>query len=148
MDINPILLDLEIIKQINENEKLAINILPGSVKLFVDNNQYLTGIKRWYKGYNREDSIKYLEDLTNNIEKTSEIILNGNHNNLGEILKKAIIQSITGINNLKNTYIHDSIITAKLILITNRLYKVVSNLTEIDLTNLSVSAIETVENSN
>ena len=48
MDINPILLDLEIIKQINENEKIAINILPGSVKLFVDNNQYFTGIKRWY----------------------------------------------------------------------------------------------------
>ena len=37
MDLNSILLDLEIIKQINENEKLAIHIVPGNSKLFVDN---------------------------------------------------------------------------------------------------------------
>ncbi len=146
MDINPILLDLEIIKQINENEKIAINILPGSVKLFVDNNQYFTGIKRWYNGYNRDDSIKYLEELTSNIEKSSELIINGNHNELANILRNAILNAIKGINNLKKTYINDSIITAKLILVTNKLNKIVSNLTDIDISNLSVSMLENVEN--
>ena len=146
MDINSILLDLEILKQIHENEKLAINILPGTVKLCVDNNQYFNGFKRWYKGHNREDSIKYLEELTGNIEKSSELIINGNHRELSDILKNAILNAITGINNLKNTYIHDSIITAKLILITNRLNKIVTNLTDIDVSNLSVSVIENIEN--
>ena len=36
MDIANILLDLEIIKQIKENDKLGIIIVPGSKNLYVD----------------------------------------------------------------------------------------------------------------
>ena len=46
MDINTILLNLEIINQIKEGDKLAINVLPGSTKLLVDNNNFFSSARR------------------------------------------------------------------------------------------------------
>tara|TARA_B100001094_G_C17757680_1_gene588858 strand:- start:42 stop:521 length:480 start_codon:yes stop_codon:yes gene_type:complete len=148
MDINNILLNLEIIRQINEGDKLAIDILPGSIKLFVHSNTLFSGPKRWYNGYNREDNIKFIEELIVIIEKTSEIIIDGNHNELANNLKNAIKNSITGLNNLKITYINDSITIAKLTLIINRLNKVISNLENIDVIiqdNISMSLLNNIE---
>ena len=145
MDINNILLNLEIIKQIKEGDKLAIHILPGSTKLFVDNSTILSGPKRWYYGYNREDNIKFIEELVTTIEKTSEIIINGNHNELADNLKNAIRNSLTGLNNLKTTYINDSITIAKLTLIINRLNKVIVNLENIE-DHISMSILNNIEN--
>ena len=39
MEINYILLDLEILKQIKEDDKLGLIILPGEKKLFVDSSR-------------------------------------------------------------------------------------------------------------
>ena len=145
MDITPILLDLEIIKQIQKNNKLAINILPGCKKLFVDTNEYLTSsINRWYYGYNREDSIEYLENLTQQIEKICEFILEGAHTSSAQVLKIAIKEAINGLNNLKNTYIKDSISVAKLTLINNKLTNFVSLLENV--ANISMSVINNIEN--
>ena len=147
MDINNILLNLEIIKQIKEGDKLAIHILPGSTKLFVDNSTLLSGPKRWYNGYNREDNIKFVEELVTTIEKTSEIIINGNHNELAINLINAIRNSLSGLNNLKITYINDSITIAKLTLIINRLNKIILNLENIEYT-ISMSLLNNIENNN
>ena len=146
MDINNILLNLEIIRQIKEGDKLAIHILPGYTKLFVDNNTLLSGPKRWYNGYNREDNIKFIEELVTTIEKTSEIIISGNHNELSINLKNAIKNSLIGLNNLKTTYINDSITIAKLTLIINRLNKIILNLENIENT-ISMSLLNNIENS-
>jgi len=78
MDINDILLDLEVINQVKENDKLAVNIIPGKKTLIVDNYSYFSSIKRWYYKYNREDVISYLEELLMKIENASNIINNGN----------------------------------------------------------------------
>lgn len=147
MDINNILLNLEIIRQIKEGDKLAIDILPGSTKLFVDNNTLLSAPKRWYNGYNREDNIKFIEELVTTIEKTGEIIISGNHNELAINLKNAIKNSSTGLNNLKITYINDSITIAKLTLIINRLNKIILNLENIEDT-ISMSLLNNIENNN
>ena len=155
MDINNILLDLEIIKQIKENEKLGIHIVPGNSKLFVDNSVYFSSIKRWYNGYNREDSIKYLEDLVVNIYNISDLIISGSHNELSINLKNAIINALPGLNKLKNTYNNDSISVAKIVLIINKLNKIVENLQEIDLLpsykdmeHISLSMINNIEKEN
>ena len=63
MDINPLLLDLEVIQQVGEYDKLAVYLLPGNTKLFVDSNSYISSFSRWYYGFNREDVILYLERL-------------------------------------------------------------------------------------
>jgi hypothetical protein len=144
MDINNILLNLEIIKQIKEGDKLAIHILPGTTKLFVDNSFLLSGLKRWYNGYNREDNIKFIEELITTVEKTSEIIIDGNHNELANNLKNAVKNSLKGLTNLKTTYINDSITIAKLTLIINRLNKVIDNLENIE-NNISMTILNNIE---
>lgn len=79
MDIDTILLDLEVLKQLNPNDKLAVNMLPGNTSLSVDTNSILSSITRKYNGYNRETSIKYLEDLVDKIEKYTKFIVNSSH---------------------------------------------------------------------
>tara|TARA_Y100000389_G_C17466368_1_gene526028 strand:- start:4388 stop:4831 length:444 start_codon:yes stop_codon:yes gene_type:complete len=128
MELNYILLDLEIVKQVKEDDKLGLIILPGKKKLFVDSNSKLSSITRWYNGHNREDTIIYLEELAEKIEKFSNFIKNGNLNNLGNVLKKGIKDSLIGIENLKKTYSTDSITVAKLVLIVNKLTIVILKL--------------------
>ena len=111
-------------------------ILPGEKKLFVDSSSRLSSITRWYNGHNREDTITYLEELTEKIEKFSNFVKNGNHNYLGNVLKKAIDEALVGIENLKKTYNLDSITVAKLVLIVNKLTDVTLKLENMEsLTN-------------
>jgi len=121
MNINPLLLDLEVISQINENDKLSVSINPGSVNLFIDTFSYTSSIYRWYYGYNRENSINYLEKLIDNIEKSSNTIIVGHHNDLCIILSNSIRNAIIGLNNLKKTYIKDAVISSKITLLINKL---------------------------
>lgn len=144
MDIASLLLDLEIIKQIKENDKLAVYIIPGKTLIFVDSNSYISSISRKYYGYNRESCIDYIDKLINNIEKSSSTIMSGNHTDLGETLKTSINSSIEGFENLKKTYKTDSTIVANLALYVNRLTTVSSTLDNYE-DNLHVS-IHEIEN--
>ena len=139
MDINYILLDLEIIKQIKENDKLGLIILPGSKKLFVDSSSRLSSVTRWYNGHNREDTINYIEELVIKIEKISNLLISGKHKNLSQTLKTSLMESIKGLENLKKTYDSDSITIAKLILIVNKLNTIIKLL---DLSNELIDDIK------
>tara|TARA_Y100000816_G_C26029680_1_gene538959 strand:+ start:405 stop:824 length:420 start_codon:yes stop_codon:yes gene_type:complete len=120
-EISNIILDLEIIKQIKEKDKLALIVMDGSKKLFVDSYSTLSSLSRWYHGYNRENSIEYLQELVLKIENINKFLVDGNHSNSGLLLKKTIESALTGLTNLKDTYIDDSITTAKLTIIINKL---------------------------
>jgi len=128
MDINHLLLDLEVIKQLLENDKLAVITLPGSTKLSVHSVNSISSITRWYNNYNREDCINYLEQLTTNIVKTSDFIISGQHSEEGETIRNAIDAALNGLTNLRTTYVKDSVITAKLTLIINKFKNVSKNL--------------------
>ena len=124
MEINYILLDLEIIKQIKPDDKLGLIILPGKKSLFVDSNSNISSITRWYRGDDREATIEYLEQLVEKIEKFSIFLKNGNHKYLTNTLMIAINNGTFGLENLKLTYELDSIIVAKLVLIINKLMNI------------------------
>ena len=96
--------------------------------MFVHHSNYLTSINRWYNNYNREDSIKFIEDITNNIELTSVYIINGNHLEDGETLITSIKKALAGLKCLKNTYLDDSIISSKLNLIIDKMNSIYNNL--------------------
>ena len=128
MDINHLLLDLEVIKQLLENDKLAVITLPGSTKLSVHSVNSISSLTRWYNNYNREDCINYLEQLTTNIVKTSDFIISGQHSEEGETIRNAIDAALNGLTNLRTTYVKDSVITAKLTLIINKFKNVSKNL--------------------
>ena len=144
MDINKLLLDLEIINQIDVDDKLAVIQEKGETKLSVDYSSYILPIKRWYYGYKRNDTINYLEKMLDNIEKSSNIIINGNHTEIGNLLKYSIHNSLSGFNNLKNTYKNDSIIYSKITLIINKLRNINEMLEKFLSPNLDI--LEKIEN--
>tara|TARA_Y100000591_G_C21851514_1_gene711996 strand:- start:5155 stop:5595 length:441 start_codon:yes stop_codon:yes gene_type:complete len=144
MDIDNILLDLEILNQIKEGDKLAVTILPGKTKLSVDSSSYFSGISRKYNGYNREDSIKYIETLLTTIERSSTFIISGSHTDLAHKLTYAIKNALIGLENYKKTYINDSIISAKLVLIINKLTEI-KGVLETNAPDLSLNEIEDLE---
>lgn len=147
MDIDNLLLDLEIINQINDTNKLSVNITPGYKQLSVDNYYYFSSIVRWYYNLNRHDSIDYLEELAEKINKSSTIIIEGNHCDIGLTLKKSINNSLSGLEKLKKTYHSDSIIVARLILIINKFNNIINILENLPIdNNMSLSMITNVEN--
>tara|TARA_Y100000816_G_C26096226_1_gene580227 strand:- start:1654 stop:2094 length:441 start_codon:yes stop_codon:yes gene_type:complete len=146
MDVNKILLDLEIIKQIKSDDKLAILQEKGDTKFYVDHYSYLSPVKRWFYGYKRDDTITYLEKLIDNIEKSSNTIINGNHLEIGNFLKNSIKESFDGLNNLKITYQNDSIINSKIILIVSKLQNIVDTLDKF--ITPDIKFLEQLENNN
>ena len=128
MNFKDILLDLEILSQIKENDKISIQIIPGEKKMFVDRKHYFTSLTRWYNNYNREDSIKFIERIINSLELASAFITNGNHIEDAENLMISIKKASVGLKNLKNTYTDDSIISSKLNLIIDKINNIYSNL--------------------
>lgn len=120
-EVSNIILDLEILKQVSENDKIAIILKDGSKTLCVDSVSTLSMITRWYNGYNRESCVEYLETLVQKIETIDKFLIDGNHINTATLLNGTIKAAIPGIENLKNTYKNDSIIIAKLTIIINKL---------------------------
>lgn len=134
MKIDSVLLDLEVIRQLNENDKLSVITLIGSTRLAVDSCKYTSALTRYYYNYNRETTITYLENLTGTIEKTAEFLINGDHSEECETIYAALINALKGLENLKITYISDSIIVAKLTLLINK-FKAVAKKVDNCLTN-------------
>ena len=143
MDIDKILLDLEIIKQLSPDDKLAVSQEKGETKLYVHHSSHILPIKRWYYGYNRDVTIEYLNKLLDTIEKSSSVIINGQHIDLANLLKESINCSFNGFLNLQNTYINDSIINSKIILIEKKLRYIFDTLEKY--TSPSIEVLEEIE---
>ena len=135
MDSNNILLDLEIIKQIGINDKLAITLDTGKLQLHVDYSSYFSPIIRWYYGYNRNTTISYLENFSVSLDSLTKKIIEEKNTLLSLYLKKSIDESLSGFNNLKNTYQNDSIIYGKIKLIENELLNIKNILDEFNNNN-------------
>ena len=130
-EVSNIILDLEILKQVSENDKIAIILKDGSKSLCVDTASPFSTFTRWYNGYNRESCVDYLETLVKKIETIDKFFIEGNHSNTAKLLNKTIKAAIPGIENLKKTYNNDSIIIAKLTIIINKLIQESISLTSL-----------------
>ena len=130
MNIDNLLVDLEIIGQIKDNDKLAVSNVVGSTKLFVNQYSLTNSVYRRYNGYNRIDSIVYIENLITRVESASTKIIDGNFTDMSLSLKTSIEKALTGLSNLKLTYYNDSEIVARLTICTNKITKVFENLKE------------------
>lgn len=128
MNIDNLLIDLEIVGQIQEHDKLAVCNVVGATKLFVNQSSYLNSVYRKYNGYNRSDSIDYLETLIMHIETASSKIIEASFTDMATSLKTSIEKAILGIKNLKVTYQNDSEMIARLTIANNKLDKVFANL--------------------
>ena len=127
MDINNLLLDLEILKQLKETDKLAITNIEDSKKLYVQRQAFYSPAVRWWYSQNRETMINYLEALVNKIENICKFIIEGNHDDEINKVGKTLRESLGGFNVLKKTYESDSLIVGRLIIIVNRLNVILEN---------------------
>ena len=125
MDIDGVLVDLNVISQLRDHDKLGVNNLPGKQELVIFSGKaWLQGTYRWYYGSNRGDVIEYLHTLVKRVERYSELFsepVTEKTRVLRENLKKYTISSLEGITHLQTTYALDNHMFAQLVLICEKL---------------------------
>ena len=92
-----LIINLKILSQVDKNRKLLtkeslLNIEPIKKSMFL---QFPESIRRWWSGNNRDETLKKIDNI---VEKCISMIKK--NKDLGPYL----INSITGIKNLKETY--------------------------------------------
>lgn len=110
-------LNLNILSQLEEHDKLGLTNINNNIKLIVDKSSYISSVSRYYNGYNRISVIDYLKDFTNRLEKYIELLVKGNLNHYNETIIPIIENSIKGLENLKKTYSNDSNMISEISLI-------------------------------
>ena len=128
-NINDLILDLKIISKLKPSDKLSII----NNKITIDSS-YLSGFYRFWSNDSREKTIKYLYDidinLTIEIGKLIESMNNYDSNlnffiddpsNILINLSHDLCLSLTGINNLKLTYVNDDYIKSKFEILINNI---------------------------
>lgn len=131
-------LNLNILSQLEENDKLGLTTINNNIKLIVDKSSYISSVTRYYNGYNRINVIDYLKDFTNRLEKYVELLVKGNLDDYNETIIPIIENSIKGLENLKKTYINDSNMVSEISLIVikfNNFINQLNNLTYEDSSN-------------
>lgn len=128
LDSEEILLNLKIIAQIKEFEKL--NILNSEISI---DQSWIKFLSRSYYGNSRGSTINILETIVNNTLKITDTTLNNSKNIIdnnvlieepSHLLQRFILQmsnAINGLDNLKVTYKNDIQIISKLDLLIEKL---------------------------
>ena len=125
MDIDGVLVDLSVVSQLKDHDKLGVNNLPGKQELVIFSGKaWLQGTYRWYYGSNRSDVVEYLQVLVKRVERHAELFsepVTEKTRVLRENLKKYTISSLEGLGHLQNTYSSDNHMVAQIGLITEKL---------------------------
>ena len=125
MDIDGVLIDLSVISQLKDHDKLGVINLPGKQELIIFSGKaWLQPAYRWLKGSNRSDTIKYLKNLVFRVEKHSELFsepVTGKTKTLRENLKNHILSAVEGMSHLQMTYASDNQVVAQLQLMQKKL---------------------------
>lgn len=125
MDIDGVLVDLSVVSQLKDHDKLGVNNLPGKQELVIFSGKaWLQGTYRWYSGANRSDVIEYLQALVKKVERHAELFsepVTEKTRVLRENLKKYTVSSLEGLGHLQNTYSSDNHMVAQIGLITEKL---------------------------
>ena len=109
------LTNLKLLSHVKQSDKLACNGIEDIVH--IDTRYYLQGIRRWYYGDNRDETIKFIERLIISSENLSESLILGlnqdDKHNL-KLLTEDLISCKTGLNNLKSTYFEDKLFISRI----------------------------------
>lgn len=121
MEIDAILIDLEVIGQLRGSDKLAVELLPGSCRLYIDSGSYTQSVKRWWYGSNRNTCMNYIDTLIDKCARAVHVIEEGKHVYKASQLCSALLKAADGINMLNTTYSDDSVLIANLVLISEKI---------------------------
>jgi hypothetical protein len=144
-----LIINLKIISQIKEHEKLSIKTMPLTIHPFKSS---IIPFLRWFYGDSRELTLKKVKTIIDNAIKLYEHILTENEDQLikkesltrqeARLLEgnkhtlqqlwKGLQTSIEGLHNLKTTYINDNTSNARLDMIIDNISNFISIYDEYD----------------
>ena len=141
--IDNLLLDLKILSQIKEGDKVCTD----NNHLSIDNTYFFQGFKRWYTNNSRKTTLDYIETIKKNTLMITSLILKKEKSNNdmvssdkpfiegnSELLKKfylEMIKSCDGLTNLKVTYQTDIPISSKIELIIEKFQERIKQIDDI-----------------
>jgi hypothetical protein len=117
MDLDKLLVDLHVISQLKEQDKLGIVNLPGKQNVVIHSGRlWLQGFHRWMEGSSRTLVIEYLRSLVALVERHSEILSIDDPRTklMRKNLKRALESAVTGLECLATTYADDQNMVAEL----------------------------------
>ena len=127
MDIDGVLVDLNVVSQLKDHDKLGVNNLPGKQELVIFSGKvWFQSTYRWYYGANRSDVLEYLQVLLKKVERHAELFtepVTEKTKVLRQSLKKYTTSSLQGLDHLQNTYSSDKYMVAQLSLINEKLFE-------------------------
>jgi hypothetical protein len=116
LKIDDIVLNLKLVAKIKQNEKMIII----NKTLGVD-NRFIKPILRWYTSDNRIDTILFIENLFNKafecLSDTKDCVYDC------DTLKKEMLNTISGLENLSATYKLDNLIISKIDILKEKITK-------------------------
>lgn len=125
MDIDRVLIDLSVVSQLKDHDKLGVKNLPGKQELVIFSGKaWLQGPYRWYNGSSRSDVVEYLHALVGRVERHSELFsepVTEKTRVLRTNLKTHTTASLEGLLHLQTTYATDKNVVAQLSLISEKL---------------------------
>tara|TARA_B100000787_G_scaffold145646_1_gene115933 strand:+ start:5486 stop:5887 length:402 start_codon:yes stop_codon:yes gene_type:complete len=125
MDIDTVLIDLSVISQLKNQDKLGVINLPGRQELVIFSGKaWFQGTYRWWKGSNRSEVLAYLHLLVLRLQRHCELFsgpVAEKTRVLTENLKSHTVSAIDGLSHLQSTYASDNHAIAQLLLISQKL---------------------------
>jgi hypothetical protein len=129
MSLDQLLLDLKIIANIKEYDKLAINDI--TKQLTIDKPYMLQGVLRYLYGQGREQALEYIETIINAVFTITDELLETSTSasikfaddtkSIYQNIVHHLTSSITGLQNMKITYMKDIPCTSRIQLIIEKI---------------------------
>lgn len=117
-NIEDVVLNLKLISKIKQNDKMII-----VNKIIRVDNRLIQPVLRWYTSDNRIETLQFIEILIN---KALDNISNGVKEDsvyTTDLIKKELINSLIGLENLNATYKNDIYISSKIDLLKDKIKK-------------------------
>lgn len=119
LKIYEVILNLKLISKIKQNEKMVvINKI-----LRVDQRPFQT-IFRWYTADNRLDTLHFIEFVVNSafscLDSSDDTVYKD------DVIKKELLNILTGLDNLKATYKLDNFIVSKIDILNEKIIRLCS----------------------
>jgi len=109
LSLNNIYINIKILSQIEENDKLII-----SNNLIIVDKRCVKSLQRWYNSQSRRESINHIIHIINSIENYINDPYHPYNNDMKNKLLKDLPGSLKGLTKLKKTYIEDIVILSEI----------------------------------
>ena len=117
-NIEDVVLNLKLISKIKQNDKMIV-----VNKIIRVDNRLLQPVFRWYTSDNRIETLQFIELLVNKALDNVTNVVKEDLVYTSDLIKKELINSLIGLENLNATYKNDIYISSKIDLLKDKIKK-------------------------